>query len=102
MKKQEDVAPSNVKQVRFEKGELYLFHPTDASCPPDTSLWGCVLESDKSHILLETSCDAELRHFVLNGLLPCDYRFCRLSTRDELRDYAFALALCERYRFSGL
>ena len=88
MKKPDDVVPLNVKQAQFEKGELYLFHATDASC--------------KSHILLETSCGAELRHFVLNGLLPSDYRFCRLATRDELRDYYFALALCERCRFSKL
>lgn len=102
MKKPDDVVPLNVKQAQFEKGELYLFHATDASCPPDSSLWGCVHEFDKSHILLETSCGAELRHFVLNGLLPSDYRFCRLATRDELRDYYFALALCERCRFSKL
>lgn len=98
MKKQEDVISLEVDQAQFEAGELYLFHPTDATCPADSSLWGCVLERTRSQITLETSSDADLCDFVLNGLLPGDYRYCRLSTRDELRDYAFALALCERTR----
>lgn len=86
----------DLKQFEFEAGEVYLFHPTDAACPAESSLWGIVAERSKSRIYLESSCSADLHNFVLYGPLPCDYRYCRLATRAELHDYVYALALCER------
>ncbi len=75
-------------------GELYLFHRTDERCPPDGSLWGIVDRSDAREIRLESS-SSDLLHFRLYHPLPEEYRYCRLATRSELRDYVWNLARTE-------
>lgn len=80
-----------IKTCNFRIGDVYLFHATDPRCESRTSLWGIV--SDRSadgRICLETS-SANLQKYDNWTFLPAEYLFCRLSTRDELRDFAFNL-----------
>lgn len=99
MKTKPEAPGSNrIGETVFEEGEVYLFHPTDATCPAESSLWGIVDRRCKTQIFLESSAAADLRDFVLYGLLPIDYRYARLASRTELRDYVYALACCERRR----
>lgn len=81
----------DLKIMRFQRGDVYLFHPTDAFCNPDTSLWGVFgkLSPDGS-IRLETA-SHDLRHFLIGMPLPKGYMHCRQATRNELRDYYFNL-----------
>ena len=65
-----------VKHCNFKIGELYLFHTDDPRCPDAESLWGLYDRHDRGSICLSKG-----RH------LSEQYRFCRLSTRGELRDY---------------
>ena len=51
-----------IKTCKFRIGDVYLFHATDPGCESGTSLWGIA-----------------------------EYLFCRLSTREELRDFSFNL-----------
>lgn len=84
-------------------GELYLFHPSDAACPPDGSLWGLVDRSEDGTVLLESS-SLDLCSFRLHHPLPHDYRHHRAATRAELRDYIWNLAwaeCCHRFGLSG-
>ena len=70
----------------FEIGETYLFHPTDPTCDSRHALWGVFQKKVGGTIWLESS-SADLRHFQLWCRLPEEYRYCRRSTREELRDY---------------
>lgn len=75
-------------------GELYLFHRTDRRCPEDGSLWGVFDRCDGPVIRLESS-SRDLFAFDMWHALPEGYRYFRLSTREELRDYASNLAWFE-------
>lgn len=44
----------------------------------------------EDRICLETS-SANLRKYDYWTVLPAEYQFCRLSTREELRDFSFNL-----------
>ncbi len=74
--------------LRF--GELYLFHPTNSRCPAEDSLWGLYDKTEDGVIYLEHS-TFDLCRFWLKYKLPAHYEFCRLATRDELRDYMYSL-----------
>ena len=39
----------------FESGELYLFHPTDPSCPASESLWGLFDKAAEGRVFFESS-----------------------------------------------
>ncbi len=75
---------------RFIVGELYLFHPANSSCPGDGSLWGVFDHEAPGVVYLESS-TSDLRTFTVWCRLPSEYRYCRLATRSELRDYFSAL-----------
>ena len=75
-----------VKHCNFKVGEVYLFHTDNPRCPDTESLWGLYDRHDGGSICLE-SCSADQKHFSKGRRLPAQYRFCRLSTRGELRDY---------------
>lgn len=81
-----------VKQCTFKVGEVYLFHTDDPRCPQAESLWGLYDRHDGNSIRLE-SCSKDQKHFSIDRRLPVQYRFCRLSTRNELRDY-MANSIC--------
>lgn len=84
-------------KVRFEVGELYLFHPTDPACPPESSLWGVFDRRSDGAILLETS-SCDLMTFARWHPLAERFRCCRLAARSELRDYIYNLGWADRPR----
>lgn len=67
-------------------GEVYLFHRSDPACPAESSLWGVFDKRINGEIYLESSTE-DLVRFRKWHCLPQGYRYCRLSTRAELRDY---------------
>lgn len=79
---------------RFIEGEIYLFNRTDPTCPAEGSLWGVFDKRIEDTIYLESS-SLNLQDFRKWHLLPIDYRFCRLATRSELRDYTANLSWFE-------
>ena len=81
-------------KTSFEVGELYLFHADDKLCPADGSLWAVVDKCIGQQIFLESS-TADLKTYRRWHLLPKEYRFCRLATRAELRDYMYNLCWFE-------
>lgn len=81
-----DLPLSGLSDVRLDPEEVYLFHPSDPRCPAATSLWGQFDRRTDRGIVLETA-TTDLVHFRLRLLLPTEYRYCRLSSRTELRDY---------------
>lgn len=76
----------------FRIGELYLFHSSHPCCPSETSLWGFYDKTSNGIIYLEHS-TLDLRHFRLWHKLPKRYRYYRLATRNELRDYMYSLGV---------
>ncbi len=80
---------SYAERTVLTAGELYLFHPTQRCCPVGSSLWGVFDKRIGADIYLESS-SRDLFGFRYWHRLPRKYRYCRLSTRDELRDYAVA------------
>ena len=81
-----------ITRYRFHIGELYLFHPNNPRCPAKTSLWGFHNKTTSGIIYLEHSTE-DLRYFRLWHRLPQCYRYYRLATRDELRDYMYNLGV---------
>jgi len=79
---------------QFIAGELYVFHATDCTCPADGSLFGIFDKETSAGICLESS-SRDFVHFCLWHRLPPEYRYCRLASRDELRDYIFNLVCYE-------
>ena len=67
-------------------GELYLFHKDDPNCPLEGALWGIYDHHEEGMICLE-SMSYDLQHFERWAFLPQSYRYGRISTRAELRDY---------------
>lgn len=75
----------------FRCGDVYLFSRTDENCAPETSLWGMFDKRlDDGTVFLEAMM-TNLRDFESWVALPPDFRYVRLSTRDELRDFAYSL-----------
>ena len=74
----------------FQIGELYLFHPANKRCPPNTSLWG-IYDNTKNGIIHLELHSVDLKHFRSRFILPKHYRFYRLATRSELRDFMYNL-----------
>jgi len=73
-------------------GELYLFHPNNPLCPSATSLWGFYDKRIGHRIYLEHS-TLDMHSFRLWHKLPGGYRYYRLATRRELRDYMYHLGI---------
>lgn len=78
----------------FISGDLYLFHPTDRSCPATGSLLG-IFDKIADGILYLESSSCDFIHFRLWHRPPDDYCCCRRASRRELRDYIFNLACYE-------
>lgn len=78
----------------LESGSLYLFHRTDRSCPPHGSLWGIFDKVAEGSVCLESS-TLDMRSFRLWHAVDGSYRFCRLATPAELRDYVANLICYE-------
>ncbi len=84
----------NMSDIDFETGEVYLFHRHDAHCPAAGSLWGIFDRRYGSRIGLESSTEDQF-HFRHWHLLDPSYRYCRRSTRAEMRDYVANMILTE-------
>ncbi|MFI3261467.1 MAG: hypothetical protein R3Y26_01025 [Rikenellaceae bacterium] len=84
----------NLRREYFRIGDLYLFHTTNPLCPAEESLWGMYDKQCGEVIHLESS-TSDLRHFQSWHKLPSCYRYVRLATRAELRDYMFNLGWYE-------
>lgn len=84
-----------VSKCIFRSGDVYLFNKTDRNCPSSTSLWGMFDTRKSGDVYLESS-TVNLREFAVWHRLPSQYRFCRLSTRAELRDYVADLMFCQQ------
>lgn len=80
--------------VHFTMGELYLFHPSDPTCPANGSLWGVFDKRSDALLYLESS-STDLIHFSRWHRLPDGFRYCRRATRSELRDYTGNLSWTE-------
>lgn len=79
-----------VDRCIFRSGEVYLFHGTNPECPARSSLWGMFDVKRDGVVYLESS-TRNGKDFALWHPLPARYRFCRLATKIELRDYILAL-----------
>lgn len=84
----------SIDQMKFENGELYLFHPSDPKCDPNHSIWGMVDHVTENTIYLESS-STDLRTFKHWHQLPEGNKHCRLASRTELRDYIANIIMYE-------
>ncbi len=75
----------------FRCGEVYLFNRTDEACDPKTSLWGLFDKRLENGPVMLEAMTMNLRDFESWVALPSDFKYVRLSTRDELRDFAYLL-----------
>lgn len=78
----------------LESGRLCLFSRTGRSCPPHGSLWGILDKVAEGSVCLESS-TLDMRSFRLWHFVDGSYRFCRLATPAELRDYVANLICYE-------
>lgn len=79
---------------QMQCGELYLFHCEESVCPAESSLWGVYDRREDGMIYLENS-TLDHCHFRMWYPLPVSYRFYRLATRSELRDYMYNLGFSD-------
>lgn len=82
----ENVRNGHPASFDFEVGDVYLFHATDPACPAKGSLWGVFDRRNGDTVYLESS-TVDFRHLCTRHRLPRRYRYCRLSSPAELRDY---------------
>lgn len=87
----------DLHNLELEIGEVYLFNSSEPSCPCDSSLWGMFDKIVDSTIYLESQSN-DLQNFLLWHPLPTKFKFVRLATRNELRDYIYNLASWESSR----
>ncbi|MDE6779080.1 MAG: hypothetical protein K2J51_06415 [Alistipes sp.] len=85
---------SDAADAVLKVGELYLFHSKDPQCPASSSLWGIYDKYEYGRLYLESS-SRNQRSFRKWHALPKHYRYCRLSSRSELRDYIWNLSYSE-------
>ena len=81
-------------EQELQTGELYLFTPIGDNDRESQKMWAIFAESTAGGVWLETATN-DFKHFSHWSRLPEGWRCGRLATRDELRDYAFALAIFE-------
>ena len=91
-----DRETTTVDNFDFTPGELYIFYPEKHDRRP---LWGVFDKRLDGRIRLESS-SSDLVCFETWHTLPDRYISCRLSSRDELRDYTAALTHYECRRIA--
>lgn len=82
---------NTIDDFPFRCGDVYLFSRTDERCDPDTSLWGMFDKRLENGTVFLEAMTMNLRDFESWVALPSDFKYVRLSTRDELRDFAYSL-----------
>ena len=78
----------SIDQIEFETGELYLFSTSEYNSSEEECLWGVFDKTEPAKVCLETS-SRNMVTFKKFVNLPPEYRYCRLASRDELRDYTY-------------
>ena len=81
-------------EQELQTGELYLFTPTTDSDRESLMMWAIFAEYADEGVWLETATN-DFKHFSHWSCLPEGWRCYRRATRDELRDYAYSLAIFE-------
>lgn len=89
-----------VTEMAFRAGEVYVFYRDESPDHNELPLWGMVEQATDNSLLLESS-SLNFKHFRMWHTLPEEYRYCRETTRSELRDYIFMLA-CEECRLGSM
>lgn len=84
----------NPTEKNLSIGELYLFNKVETECPAESSLWG-IVESMTDDVINLESLSLDLKEFIYHKSLPTEYKYNRISTRDELRDYIYNQAAYE-------
>lgn len=87
-----------VSTCKLEAGEVYLFFRQGVPASMERVLWAMVDRRDGETLFLESS-SPDLRHFQKWHRLSSSYRYCRRSTRAELRDYMVGL-VCQEVPFA--
>lgn len=83
--------PDVGEKVTWQVGELYLFaHHTE----PHRQLWAILADVERDGVVAESATE-DFRSFDRWVRLAPVWRYRRMATRDELRDYSYALALYE-------
>lgn len=78
----------------LQTGELYLFTPIGDNDRESQKMWAIFAESAACGVWLETA-TTDFKNFRHWSCLPEGWCCCRRATRDELRDYAYSLAIFE-------
>ena len=81
-------------EQELQTGELYLFTPIGDNDRESQNMWAIFAEYADGGVWLETATN-DFKHFSHWSRLPEGWRCYRRATRDELRDYAYALAIFE-------
>lgn len=84
----------------FRTGEVYLFSPIRRPADPASCLWGMVEQVRKERLHMEIL-SYGFTEFRLDCTLPEGFRYARLATRDELRDFIYNVASREGARYGG-
>ena len=81
-------------EQELQTGELYLFTPIGDNDRESQKMWAIFAEYADGGVWLETATN-DFKHFSHWSCLPEGWRCYRRATRDELRDYAYSLAIFE-------
>lgn len=87
-----------IGRMRFRTAEVYLFSPVRRPVDPCSCLWGVVDCMTQGQIRMEIL-SYGFSEYLLNCTLPEGFRFARMATRDELRDFVYNIAFREGARF---
>lgn len=74
--------------LSFRPGDLYVFSPTDTESPEQTLL-GIYDCHDSSGCIRLEAASHDYNTFQQRIRLADTYRFVRMATRDELRDFCY-------------
>lgn len=85
--------PVGDEAKEWQAGELYLFTASQVG-EPERTLWAVVAAEECDGIVVESATE-DFSHFSRWVRLSPVWQCRRLATREELRDYAYALALYE-------
>lgn len=81
-----------IEKIAFTAGELYAFARAEEHYE-GALLWGIFEGRDEQGAIRLESASCDYLNFRLHDRLPGEYRFARLASRNELRDYAFNMGL---------
>lgn len=83
-----------IDRMRFRIGEVYLFSPAHRPTDASSCLWGVVNDQLGERLHMEIL-SYGFSEYCLDCFLPEGFRYARLATRDELRDFVYNVAYRE-------